>query len=95
MIEAMIPGPEPAVLYQPSERPRNPARKAPATPSSIVMKIPPGSRPGMRNFAIAPTTRPMIRVHRMFIASSSVNRQGQRVGDIYSPLPGGSVRGRT
>ena len=30
MMEAMIPGPSPGVLYQPSARPRKPASKAPA-----------------------------------------------------------------
>src|SRR5262245_60426191 len=34
----------------------------PATPSSAVMMMPPGSLPGMTSLASAPTTRPTIRV---------------------------------
>jgi hypothetical protein len=34
----------------------------PAMPSRIVMMQPPGSFPGINNFAIAPMTNPMIRV---------------------------------
>src|SRR5271157_694971 len=34
----------------------------PAIPISIVIQMPPGSLPGMRNFATAPTTNPMISV---------------------------------
>ena len=64
MIEAMIPGPVPGSEYQPSARPMKPASNAPATPSSIVMMKPPGSFPGINSFAIAPTTKPMIKVQR-------------------------------
>src|SRR6266536_5567560 len=37
---------------------RKPPTKEPAMPSRIVTIQPPGSFPGMRNFAIAPTMRP-------------------------------------
>src|SRR5512138_1095790 len=36
----------------------NPPSNAPAIPIRIVTMNPPGSRPGMRNFAMTPTTRP-------------------------------------
>jgi hypothetical protein len=75
MIEAMIPGPAPGLAYHPSARPRTPASKAPATPINMVTMIPPGSRPGINSLAIAPTTSPMIKVHRMPIVSSKVNRR--------------------
>src|ERR1700722_1831582 len=39
------------------------ARRAPATPISMVMKMPPGSFPGMMSLANAPTIRPMIASH--------------------------------
>jgi hypothetical protein len=38
----------------------NPPRNAPATPRHIVIMIPPGSLPGIMNFAIIPTISPMI-----------------------------------
>ncbi len=37
---------------------RNPPMKAPATPRSMVMMHPPGSRPGMSSFAITPAINP-------------------------------------
>src|SRR5918995_3937678 len=70
MTEAMIPGPSPGLAYQPRARPRKPASRAPATPISMVTKNPPGSLPGIRNLAIAPTTNPMIKVHRIHIVPS-------------------------
>ena len=48
--------------YQPAFCPTKLARKAPPMPRSVVMIKPPGSRPGIRNFATIPTTRPMSRV---------------------------------
>ena len=36
-----------------------------ATPISIVMKMPPGSLPGMMSLARAPTTRPTISIQRI------------------------------
>src|SRR5436190_5931255 len=64
MTEAMKPAGCPG-SYQPTTRPRNPATKAPAMPSRMVIKQPPGSRPGIRNFAIAPTTKPIISVPKI------------------------------
>src|SRR5690349_7510294 len=68
MIDAMIPGPCP-LAYQPSDRPRKPARSAPTIPRMIVMMIPPPSRPGMNSFASAPTINPMMMVQRMFMTA--------------------------
>jgi hypothetical protein len=42
----------------------NVARKEPAIPRTIVIRMPPGSFPGMMNFARAPAINPMMRVHR-------------------------------
>src|SRR5512133_1041181 len=64
MTEAIKPAGCPG-SYQPIARPRNPATKAPAMPSRMVIKQPPGSRPGIRNFAIAPTTKPITSVPRI------------------------------
>ncbi len=55
----------PSRFIPPDYSPEKPATKAPAIPSKIVMKQPPGSRPGMRSFAIAPTTSPMMSVPRI------------------------------
>src|SRR4051812_8589198 len=83
IIEAMIPGPSPGSLYHPSARPKKPAKSAPATPMSMVTMIPPGSRPGMMSLAIAPTTNPMIKVHRNPIVPST-----RWTEDIRIPGPG-------
>jgi hypothetical protein len=40
---------------------------APTMPMRIVTMNPPGSFPGIKNFAIAPTMRPMINIQRKFI----------------------------
>src|SRR5687768_487496 len=77
--EAMIPGPVPGSEYQPRARPMNPANRAPATPISMVTMIPPGSRPGMISLAIAPTTNPIIKVHRNPIVPSKVDRRYKRL----------------
>ncbi len=42
----------------PKNVPSHPPMKAPAMPRRIVMMQPEGSRPGTRNFASAPATRP-------------------------------------
>src|SRR5580700_5894011 len=47
------------------------ARRAPATPISMVMKMPPGSFPGMISLANAPTIRPMIASHNRLNMISS------------------------
>ena len=44
--------------YHPNPRPMNPPSKAPPTPSKIVRIHPPGSGPGVRNFATTPTSSP-------------------------------------
>lgn len=44
--------------YQPSERPRYPPTIAPPMPKRMVIMKPPGSLPGMRNFATIPTNSP-------------------------------------
>src|SRR5438270_7581318 len=59
--EAMKPAGAPG-SYQPTARPRYPATSAPAIPSNMVMRQPPGSRPGISSFATAPMIRPMIKV---------------------------------
>ncbi len=64
MIEAIKPTGSPSV-YQPAARPMYPATKDPATPSSMVTMIPPGSFPGIKSFATAPTIRPMISITRI------------------------------
>ena len=43
---------------RPMKLPRNPPTIAPTMPMRIVTKIPPGSFPGMINFARAPAMRP-------------------------------------
>jgi len=43
---------------RPMKLPRKPPTIAPAMPMRIVTMIPPGSFPGMMNFAIAPAMRP-------------------------------------
>ena len=47
-----------AARRRPIERPTKPPSTAPTMPSSIVTMMPPGSFPGIRSLAIAPTTRP-------------------------------------
>src|ERR1700733_992072 len=47
------------------------AKRAPATPISMVMKMPPGSFPGMMSLANAPTIRPMIASHNRLNMVSS------------------------
>ena len=69
IIDAMKPAGRPG-SYQPMARPRNPATNAPAMPSRIVIKQPPGSRPGISSFAIAPTTKPIISVPRIVAINS-------------------------
>src|SRR6266550_8261838 len=59
--EAMKPAGSPG-SYQPTARPRYPATSAPAIPSRIVIRQPPGSRPGISSFATAPMIRPMTKV---------------------------------
>src|SRR5438067_8447674 len=56
--EAMKPAGSPG-SYQPTARPRYPATSAPAIPSRIVIRQPPGSRPGISSFATAPMIRPI------------------------------------
>src|SRR4029077_5860128 len=69
VIEAMKPAGRPG-SYQPMARPRNPATKPPAMPSRIVIKQPPGSRPGISSFAIAPMTKPITSVPRIVAINS-------------------------
>jgi hypothetical protein len=47
-----------------------PPRNMPATPSIAVMMKPPGSFPGIRNFAMMPTTRPTMNIHNQPMESS-------------------------
>src|SRR5215510_10260760 len=49
--------------------PRKPPRNAPTIPISIVTMIPPGSRPGISAFAIAPATSPSTIQARMVIST--------------------------
>ena len=50
----------PEMSPKPSWEPMNPPKNAPATPRHIVIINPPGSLPGITNFAITPTISPMI-----------------------------------
>src|SRR5438045_436225 len=64
-------------------------------PSSMVMMQPPGSLPGMRRFAIAPTTRPIAQVMRtpvidMAAKLTSVRAQRKR---NYRRVAGGADKG--
>ena len=70
MTDAMMPGPLLPELYHPNARPTKPATNEPATPSSIVTMMPPGSFPGMKSFASAPATRPMMSAHSMLMVPS-------------------------
>src|SRR5262249_823173 len=59
MARAKLPKLHPVTPLLPHRaRPIKPPTRAPAIPSSIVVNQPPGSRPGMRSFAIAPAMRP-------------------------------------
>ena len=59
------------VNKRPSQVPTN----APAIPSNIVMMHPPGSFPGINNFAIAPTTKPITNVQMIDEALKSIGRR--------------------
>jgi len=48
----------------PMNEPIKPPRKAPAIPMSIVIKMPPGSSPGISHFASTPTIKP-INIHEI------------------------------
>src|SRR4029450_9293907 len=50
--------------YHPTARPRKPPTSAPAMPNRMVTIHPPGSRPGMRSLATAPTINPKM-IHPM------------------------------
>ncbi len=52
--------------YQPTSLPSRVESSAPATPSAMVIKKPPGSLPGIRNLAIAPAMKPMMIIHNRF-----------------------------
>src|SRR5262245_29942831 len=65
MIPAVCPPP-----YQPSAPPRKLATNAPATPSPIVIQMPPGSLPGMTSLASAPAMRPTRAVQIRFMEPS-------------------------
>ena len=54
-----LPTLNPVTSPSPRNDPINPPRKAPAIPSKIVTMNPPGSLPGMRNFARTPTINPI------------------------------------
>src|SRR5256885_190975 len=49
-----------------------PATNEPAMPRSIVMMMPPGSRPGMNSLARAPTMRPTMSMARMCMCPPSL-----------------------
>jgi hypothetical protein len=51
---------KPVMVPKPRWEARNPPRNAPAIPRHTVIMIPPGSLPGIMNFAIIPTISPMI-----------------------------------
>ena len=51
--------------YQPSAWPSQVATNEPMMPRIAVMMKPPGSLPGIRNFAMMPTTRPIRNVMMM------------------------------
>src|SRR5262249_60878650 len=55
---------------KPIARPMKPPSKAPAIPSKTVTMRPPGSRPGVTNLAIIPTTRPK-RIHDRIVIRPS------------------------
>ena len=61
--------------------------KDPATPIKIVMIQPPGSFPGMRNLAMAPTMRPMIMAEMIPIGVKCSNLS--RLADV-GIFPAGS-----
>jgi hypothetical protein len=61
-----------------------PPTKAPAIPSSIVTKIPPGSRPGITSLARAPTIKPMNNIHRKCTITSTKSEAQQ--GPFEKPL---------
>src|SRR6185295_4823441 len=74
--------------YQPMARPAQVATNDPAMPISIVTTIPPGSLPGMMNFATAPMASPINNVHSRCIGSSS----RARMACVYRALRrGGSI----
>src|ERR1043166_4558036 len=56
--------------YIPSTRPSQVATTDPAIPKSIVIMIPPGSLPGMRNLATTPITNPTKATHNHSIKVS-------------------------
>jgi hypothetical protein len=61
-IEAKKLAPPPSE-YHPAARPIQVATTAPPIPISVVIIKPPGSLPGMINFARAPTIKPTIIAH--------------------------------
>src|SRR5687767_14798808 len=70
--EVMMPGPERTPRYHPNDCPNQPATAEPAIPTTTVTMIPPGSLPGMNNFANPPTSAPMTIIARILIVSSSL-----------------------
>src|SRR6476661_8271926 len=94
MVEPMMPAlcPWP---YQPSAPPSRLATSAPATPRPIVIKIPPGSLPGMMNLASAPATSPMTAVQIRFTVSSFSRSDPHVREDLaHGRQHAGDVRGR-
>src|SRR5574337_1890556 len=71
--------------YQPTACPRYLARREPAMPMMIVTMNPPGSFPGMMNFAMAPTTRPITIAQMMCIAPPQEVMAGARPGGSAAP----------
>jgi hypothetical protein len=85
----MIDAKNPAVWpgrYNPSVLPRICAVNAPATPKSDVRIKPPGSRPGIRSFAITPTMKPM-----MIAAMISINLLTHSISSLTSTLNRGAT----
>src|SRR5262245_57888955 len=68
-------------------RPMKPPSSAPATPSSIVTMKPPGSRPGVKTFAIIPTTSPNTIHDRIPMSVLLAHRAWSAIGS-----PGQTVR---
>ncbi|RWX48308.1 hypothetical protein H206_05137 [Candidatus Electrothrix aarhusensis] len=61
----------PVTCPKPRKEPTKPPTKAPAIPIRMVTKIPPGSFPGIMNFASTPTISPMTIQDRIPIVFSS------------------------
>jgi hypothetical protein len=55
----ILPKLNPVTGPSPRKEPINPPTKAPTIPNRIVIMSPPGSLPGMMNFASKPTINPM------------------------------------